>query len=136
MSLTRIANLVHGRLTDALDPEAMVTEHAVFDSREAAPGALFIALHGEHADGHAYAEAAINKGATAALVTRPVGVPAIVVDDVLAAFGRLGRALLQGTFNTVRVVGITGSAGKTSTKDFIAQVLPGNVVATPQSFNN
>ncbi|MCZ4603335.1 UDP-N-acetylmuramoyl-tripeptide--D-alanyl-D-alanine ligase [Streptomyces sp. Lzd4kr] len=136
MSLTRIANLVQGRLTDVLDPEAMVTEHAVFDSREAVSGALFIALQGEHADGHAYAEAAINKGAVAALVTHPVGVPAIVVDDVLAAFGRLGRALLHGTFNTVRIVGITGSAGKTSTKDFIAQVLPGNVVATPQSFNN
>ncbi|MEV6403955.1 UDP-N-acetylmuramoyl-tripeptide--D-alanyl-D-alanine ligase [Streptomyces bobili] len=136
MSLTEIASIVGGRLADVLDPEAQVSQPAVFDSREAATGSLFIALKGEHTDGHAYAESAVNKGAAAALVTQPVGVPAIVVDDVLAAFGRLGRHLLHGALNTVRIVAITGSAGKTSTKDFIAQVLPGNVVATPQSFNN
>ncbi|MFD3842465.1 UDP-N-acetylmuramoyl-tripeptide--D-alanyl-D-alanine ligase [Streptomyces sp. NPDC058642] len=136
MSLTEIANVVGGRLSDVLDPEAHVSQPAVFDSREAAPGSLFIALQGEPTDGHAYAEAAVNKGAVAALVTRPVGVPAIVVDDVLTAFGRLGRHLLNGALGRAQVVAITGSAGKTSTKDFIAQVLPGNVVATPQSFNN
>jgi UDP-N-acetylmuramoyl-tripeptide--D-alanyl-D-alanine ligase len=136
MSLSSIAQVVGGRLHDVLDPEAQVTEPAVFDSREAAPGTLFLALKGSNGDGHAYAEAAVNKGAVAALVTRPVGVPAIVVEDVLTAFGRLARALLHGPLNAANVVAITGSAGKTSTKDFIAQVLPGNVVATPQSFNN
>ncbi|WP_399103548.1 UDP-N-acetylmuramoyl-tripeptide--D-alanyl-D-alanine ligase [Streptomyces sp. 11x1] len=136
MSLTTIAEVVGGRLADVLDPEAQITHPAVFDSREAVEGALFIALQGRNLDGHAYAEAAVNKGATAALVTRPVGVPAIVVDDVLAAFGILGRYLLNGVLGRAQVVAITGSAGKTSTKDFIAQVLPGNVVATPQSFNN
>jgi UDP-N-acetylmuramoyl-tripeptide--D-alanyl-D-alanine ligase len=134
--LNRIANVVGGRLTDVLDPEAQVTQPAVFDSRETITGALFLALEGEHTDGHAYAEAAINKGATAALVTRPVGVPAIVVDDVLRAFGRLGHFLLHDGLAAAKVVAITGSAGKTSTKDLIAQVLPGNVVSTPQSFNN
>ncbi|MEU5281092.1 UDP-N-acetylmuramoyl-tripeptide--D-alanyl-D-alanine ligase [Streptomyces asoensis] len=136
MSLKVIAEVVGGRLADALDPEALVTQPAVFDSREAVAGSLFIALQGQNVDGHAYAEAAVNKGATAALVTRPVGVPAIVVDDVLVAFGRLGQCLLNGALGRARVVAITGSAGKTSTKDFIAQVLPGKVVATPQSFNN
>ncbi|MFE2315853.1 UDP-N-acetylmuramoyl-tripeptide--D-alanyl-D-alanine ligase [Streptomyces sp. NPDC059441] len=137
MSLAEIAECVRGRLADVLDPRALVAQPAVFDSREATPGSLFIALAGEHADGHAYAEAAVNKGATAALVLRPVGVPAIVVDDVLIAFGRLGRFIVHNTLDTAsRIVAITGSAGKTSTKDFIAQVLPGNVVATPQSFNN
>ncbi|MFJ7905210.1 UDP-N-acetylmuramoyl-tripeptide--D-alanyl-D-alanine ligase [Streptomyces sp. NPDC096198] len=136
MSLAAIAGAVGGRLADVLDPDAQVTHPAVFDSREAVPGSLFIALKGEHTDGHAYAEAAVNKGSVAALVTRPVGVPAIVVEDVLAAFGQLGHALLHEAFTTVRTVAITGSAGKTSTKDFIAQVLPGDVVATPQSFNN
>ncbi|GAA3500984.1 UDP-N-acetylmuramoyl-tripeptide--D-alanyl-D-alanine ligase [Streptomyces prasinosporus] len=135
-SLTTIAAIAGGRLADVLDPEAQVTQPAVFDSREAVPGSLFLALKGQHSDGHAYAEAAINKGAVAALVTHPVGVPAIVVDDVLTAFGRLGRFLLHDTVGQATVVAITGSAGKTSTKDFIAQVLPGNVVATPQSFNN
>ncbi|MFJ4800143.1 UDP-N-acetylmuramoyl-tripeptide--D-alanyl-D-alanine ligase [Streptomyces murinus] len=136
MSLTEIADVVGGRLADVLDPDAQVTQPAVFDSREAAPGTLFIALGGQNSDGHAYAESAANKGAAATLVTRPVGVPAVVVDDVLAAFGRLARHLLDGPLHTVRTVAITGSAGKTSTKDFIAQVLPGSVVATPQSYNN
>ncbi|WP_412080757.1 UDP-N-acetylmuramoyl-tripeptide--D-alanyl-D-alanine ligase [Streptomyces sp. SCL15-4] len=136
MPLNRIANVVGGRLADVLDPEAQVTQPAVFDSREATTGSLFLALEGEHTDGHAYAEAAINKGATAALVTRPVGVPAIVVDDVLRALGRLGHFLLHDGLAAAKVVAITGSAGKTSTKDLIAQVLPGNVVSTPQSFNN
>ncbi|MEU6350153.1 UDP-N-acetylmuramoyl-tripeptide--D-alanyl-D-alanine ligase [Streptomyces sp. NPDC047072] len=136
MSLTAIAAVTGGRLADVLDPEAQVTQQAVFDSRDAVPGSLFIALQGAHADGHAYAEAAANQGATAALVTRPVGVPAIVVDDVLTAFGRLGHALRRDALSTVRIVAITGSAGKTSTKDLVAQALPGSVVATPQSFNN
>ena len=127
MSLTEIAEVVGGRLADVLDPDAQVTQPAVFDSREAVPGTLFIALEGQKTDGHTYA---------AALVTRPVGVPAVVVGDVLAAFGRLARHLLDGPLHTVRTVAITGSAGKTSTKDFIAQVLPGSVVATPQSYNN
>ncbi|MFM9493684.1 UDP-N-acetylmuramoyl-tripeptide--D-alanyl-D-alanine ligase [Streptomyces galilaeus] len=138
MPLSAIASIVGGRLADVLDPEALVTKPAVFDSREASPGSLFIALAGEHVDGHAYAEAAVSKGATAALTLRPVGVPAIVVDDVLTAFGRLGRYLVHDALNSAKVVAITGSAGKTSTKDFIAQVLPaaGPTVATPQSFNN
>ncbi|MFI1795391.1 UDP-N-acetylmuramoyl-tripeptide--D-alanyl-D-alanine ligase [Streptomyces olivaceoviridis] len=134
--MTTIAAVVRGRLADVLDPEAEVTQPAVFDSREAVPGSLFLALKGEHTDGRAYAEAAVNKGAVAALVTRPVGVPAIVVDDVLKAMGRLGRFLLHDSLGSTNVVAITGSAGKTSTKDLIAQVLPGNVVATRQSFNN
>ncbi|MFC9654168.1 Mur ligase domain-containing protein, partial [Streptomyces sp. NPDC056937] len=96
MPLTEITAVVDGRLVDALDPEAEVTEPAVFDSREAQPGSLFIALQGEHADGHTYAESAHNKGAVVALVTRPVGVPAIVVDNVLTAFGKLANALLSG----------------------------------------
>ncbi|MDX3523353.1 UDP-N-acetylmuramoyl-tripeptide--D-alanyl-D-alanine ligase [Streptomyces scabiei] len=138
MSLSAIAGIVGGKLTDVLDPGALVTAPAVFDSREARPGSLFIALAGQRADGHAYAEAAVNKGAVAALTVRPVGAPAIVVDDVLAAFGRLGRYLVHDALNDAKIVAITGSAGKTSTKDFVAQVLPtaGSVVATPQSFNN
>lgn len=136
MSLTSIATVVGGRLADVLDPDAQVTQPAQFDSREAVPGSLFVALKGQHTDGHDYVEAAITNGAVAALATRPVGFPAIVVDDVLTAFGRLGRSLLFDPLGTAKVVAITGSAGKTSTKDFIAQVLPGNVVSTPQSFNN
>ncbi|MEW2134668.1 UDP-N-acetylmuramoyl-tripeptide--D-alanyl-D-alanine ligase [Streptomyces sp. NPDC005435] len=135
LSLSMIAAVVSGKLADVPDADVQVSEAAVFDSREAVPGSLFIALKGKNGDGHDYATSAITQGAVAALATRPLGVPAIIVDDVLQAFARLGRHL-NSEWLTARVVGITGSAGKTSTKDFIAQVLPGNVVATPQSFNN
>ncbi|MGW4291058.1 UDP-N-acetylmuramoyl-tripeptide--D-alanyl-D-alanine ligase [Streptomyces sp. NPDC004673] len=136
LSLSTIAAVVSGKIADVPDPDIQVSEPAVFDSREVVPGSLFIALKGKSSDGHDYAATAIAQGAVAALVTRPVGVPAIVVDDVLQAFGRLGRYLNSEWLTSTKVVGITGSAGKTSTKDFIAQVLPGKVVATPQSFNN
>ncbi|MGV9427952.1 UDP-N-acetylmuramoyl-tripeptide--D-alanyl-D-alanine ligase [Streptomyces sp. NPDC003656] len=135
LSLSTIAAVVSGKLADVPDPDVQVSEPAVFDSREAVPSSLFIALKGKNGDGHDYAASAIAQGAVAALATRPLGVPAIVVDDVLQAFARLGQ-YLNSECLTARVVGITGSAGKTSTKDFIAQVLPGTVVATPQSFNN
>ncbi|MEV3853126.1 UDP-N-acetylmuramoyl-tripeptide--D-alanyl-D-alanine ligase [Streptomyces sp. NPDC050095] len=138
MPLASVAEVVGGRLADAPDPTLLVSAPAVFDSRQAGPGALFIALAGEHADGHDFAQAAIGQGAVAALAARPVGVPAIVVDDVLAAFGQLGAHLVRTALPTTQVVAITGSAGKTSTKDLIAQLLPavGPTVATPQSFNN
>lgn len=136
VSLTTIAAVTGGRLADAPDPGIHVTQPAVFDSRDAIPGSLFLALKGTTNDGHAYAADAAENGAVAALVTRPVGVPAIVVDDVLTAAGRLARFLLHDGLGAVTVTAITGSAGKTSTKDFTAQVLPGNVIATPQSFNN
>ncbi|MFG2816229.1 UDP-N-acetylmuramoyl-tripeptide--D-alanyl-D-alanine ligase [Streptomyces sp. NPDC048410] len=135
LSLSTIAAVVSGKLADVPDPDVQVSEPAVFDSREAVPGSLFIALKGKSSDGHDYAASAIAQGAVAALATRPLGVPAIVVDDVLQAFARLGHHL-NSEWLTAKVVGITGSAGKTSTKDFIAQVLPSTVVATPQSFNN
>ncbi|GAA1919112.1 UDP-N-acetylmuramoyl-tripeptide--D-alanyl-D-alanine ligase [Streptantibioticus ferralitis] len=135
--LTRIADIVGGNLHDAPDPMAIVDAPAVFDSREAQPGSLFIALRGEQADGHAYAPDAIASGAAAALVTRPVGVPAIVVPDVLTALGRLAQHLVH-QLNRTDVVAVTGSAGKTSTKDLIAHLLSdlAPTVATHQSFNN
>ncbi|MGW9367969.1 Mur ligase domain-containing protein, partial [Streptomyces albidoflavus] len=69
MSLTAVAKAVGGRLADVLDPGVQVTEPAVFDSREAVPGSLFVALAGERADGHAFAESAHNKGAVVAPVS-------------------------------------------------------------------
>ncbi|MEU0649186.1 UDP-N-acetylmuramoyl-tripeptide--D-alanyl-D-alanine ligase [Streptomyces umbrinus] len=139
MLLSTIAEAVGGRLEDAPDPHLIVDQPAVFDSRKAKAGALFIALAGNTADGHDYARAAVKNGAVAALTTRPAGVPAIVVDDgVLAAFARLGHHLVRHGLTDTQVIAITGSAGKTSTKDLIAQLLPaaGPTVATPQSFNN
>ncbi|MQS35928.1 UDP-N-acetylmuramoyl-tripeptide--D-alanyl-D-alanine ligase [Streptomyces katsurahamanus] len=138
MSLAAVASVVDGLLTDVPDPDARVTEPLVFDSRTARPGSLFLALSGEHTDGHAFAGAAVRAGAVAALTRRAVGAPAIVVDDVLAAAARLAGHLVRFCLPETTIVAITGSAGKTSTKDLIAQLLPaaGPTVATEQSFNN
>ncbi|MGV9265147.1 UDP-N-acetylmuramoyl-tripeptide--D-alanyl-D-alanine ligase [Kitasatospora sp. NPDC003701] len=136
MTLQEIAEAVGGALHDVSDPGAVVDRPGVIDSRLVEPGALFIALPGEHTDGHRFAEAAVAAGAAAVLAARPVGVPAIVVADVQDAMGALARAVLD-RLKAPTVIGLTGSAGKTSTKDLLAQVLEtmDTTVATPLSFN-
>ncbi|HEY3687688.1 MAG TPA: UDP-N-acetylmuramoyl-tripeptide--D-alanyl-D-alanine ligase [Streptosporangiaceae bacterium] len=139
ISLTRIAEVTGSRICDAPDPDALVTGPAVIDSREAEPGTLFVALPGERADGHDFAAAAVAAGATAVLGDRPVGVPALVTEPggVLDALGRLARANLDALPGTT-VVGLTGSAGKTSTKDMLGALCArlGATIAPPGSFNN
>ncbi|HRN51498.1 MAG TPA: UDP-N-acetylmuramoyl-tripeptide--D-alanyl-D-alanine ligase [Anaerolineales bacterium] len=123
--------------------EAIALSGAVHDSREAQAGSLFVALRGEHVDGHEYVAAAFANGARAALVERPLdGMAAldlrrgqrpaaelaldtpicIVVDDVLLALQQAARAWRR-TLSGLRVVGITGSVGKTTTKELTADVL-------------
>ncbi|WP_149181618.1 UDP-N-acetylmuramoyl-tripeptide--D-alanyl-D-alanine ligase [Streptomyces sp. TRM49041] len=121
LSLTEIAAIVGGQTYDIPDPAVQVTGPVVYDSRQVEPGSLFAAFAGEHADGHDYAQGAVAAGAVAVLATRPVGVPAIVVPDVTAALGALARTVVERLGTTV--VALTGSAGKTSTKDLVAQLL-------------
>ncbi|MFE3583243.1 UDP-N-acetylmuramoyl-tripeptide--D-alanyl-D-alanine ligase [Streptomyces vinaceus] len=136
LSLAEIADITGGRPHDIPDPSVRITGPVVIDSRQVEDGALFAAFSGEHVDGHDYAERAVASGAAAVLAARPVGVPAIVVADVEKALGALARAVVErlGT----DVVALTGSAGKTSTKDLIAQVLQTHAptVWTPGSLNN
>ncbi|MEU6950501.1 UDP-N-acetylmuramoyl-tripeptide--D-alanyl-D-alanine ligase [Streptomyces sp. NPDC046316] len=136
LSLAEIAEIVGGQSYDIPDPAVRITGPVVIDSREVKPGSLFAAFTGEQVDGHDYAARAVEAGAAAVLAARPVGVPAIVVDDVQTALGALARAVVErlGT----DVVALTGSAGKTSTKDLIAQVLERHAptVWTPGSLNN
>ncbi|MGP2438017.1 UDP-N-acetylmuramoyl-tripeptide--D-alanyl-D-alanine ligase [Streptomyces sp. JW3] len=136
LSLAEIAEVVGGQMHDIPDPSAEVTGPVVRDSREAGPGSLFVAFVGERADGHDFAPAVVAAGAVAVLGSRPVGVPAIVVDDVTAALGALARHVVRRLGATL--VALTGSAGKTSTKDLIAQVLgrKAPTVFTPGSLNN
>ncbi|MEU3314054.1 UDP-N-acetylmuramoyl-tripeptide--D-alanyl-D-alanine ligase [Streptomyces sp. NPDC048387] len=136
LSLAEIADITGGRPHDIPDPSAVVSGPVVIDSRQVEPGSLFAAFAGEHVDGHDYAERAVAAGAAAVLAARPVGVPSIVVDDVEKALGALARAVV-GRLGT-DVVALTGSAGKTSTKDLIAQVLQHHAptVWTPGSLNN
>ncbi|MFI1967732.1 UDP-N-acetylmuramoyl-tripeptide--D-alanyl-D-alanine ligase [Streptomyces cinnamoneus] len=136
LSLADVAAIVGGQQHDIPDPGLTVTGPVVIDSREVRPGSLFAAFAGEHVDGHDFAERAVAAGAAAVLASRPVGVPAVVVDDVVAALGKLARAVVERLGTTV--VALTGSAGKTSTKDLVAQLLTGigPTVWTPGSLNN
>lgn len=136
LSLAEIADITGGRPHDIPDPSVRITGPVVIDSRQVEPGSLFVAFAGEQVDGHDYAERAVAAGAAGVLAARPVGVPAVVVPDVEKALGALARAVVErlGT----DVVALTGSAGKTSTKDLIAQVLHTHAptVWTPGSLNN
>jgi len=136
LTLADVATLTRGVLSGGADPAARVTG-AVVDSRRATSGDLFVCVRGDHVDGHDYASAAVGAGAAAALAAYDVGVPAVVVPDPVAALGQLAAGILRRA-NDCRVVGVTGSSGKTSTKDLLAQVLnrQGSLVAPHNSFNN
>jgi UDP-N-acetylmuramoyl-tripeptide--D-alanyl-D-alanine ligase len=136
LTIAEIAEIVGGDL-NGVDPGALVTGGVEFDSRKVGAGGLFLALPGEHVDGHDYVADALGRGAVAALVTRPVAMPSIEVADGFAALAALARAVARRLADTT-VVAVTGSSGKTSTKDVLAQLLArlGTTVAPPGSFNN
>jgi UDP-N-acetylmuramoyl-tripeptide--D-alanyl-D-alanine ligase len=136
-SIEQIAQLTGGIPDHVADASAAVTGPVIIDSRQAAPGALFAALPGCRADGHDFAALAVAAGAALVLAARPVGVPAVVVADVPAALAKLARALVD-RLPGLTVAGITGSAGKTTTKDLAAQLVSalGPTVWPANSFNN
>jgi UDP-N-acetylmuramoyl-tripeptide--D-alanyl-D-alanine ligase len=150
LSVAEIAEVVSGVVSGSTAANAtvtgpvvtgpVVTGPVVIDSRLAAPGALFAALPGDRVDGHDYAGAAALGGAAAILASRPlpgVAAPVIVVPDVTLALGALARAVLR-RLPGITVVGITGSSGKTSTKDLTGQVVErlGPAIAPEGSLNN
>lgn len=139
-TLSSIAALTGGRVRGCADPDSIVvTGDAVTDSREAQPGSLYVARIGEHADGHRFVADAARRGAVAALTSRPVedAVPHVVVADTQDGFAAISRAVVDAVPGLV-VVGITGSSGKTSTKDILGQVLArlGPTVAPVGSYNS
>jgi len=138
MTVREIAGLVGGTLDRVDDPDATIVGEVVIDSREAGEGSLFVAIAGERVDGHDFSGAAIRNGAVAVLAEHLVDAPAIIVPDALKALGALSREVLVRAAAHVTVVGLTGSAGKTSTKDLLAQVLEqfGQTIAPVGSFNN
>jgi UDP-N-acetylmuramoyl-tripeptide--D-alanyl-D-alanine ligase len=137
MSVAQVAGITGAALDAVPDPGALVTGPVVIDSRAARPGGLFAALPGEHVDGHDYAAAAAAAGAVAVLATRPCGAPALLVPDVPAALAALAAAVVRA-LPDLTIVGITGSAGKTTTKDLTAQLVEtlGPTVAPRGSYNN
>jgi UDP-N-acetylmuramoyl-tripeptide--D-alanyl-D-alanine ligase len=161
-TLAELARLVGGVLHRAAGDER-ITGTVEFDSRAVGPGGLFVALPGERADGHAFARTALDAGAAGVLAAREVDGPAVVVPvgatpegaggsyvlaadrdgsgaAVLAALQTLARHVVDTLVaqTGLSVVGITGSSGKTSTKDLVAALLErdGPTVAPPGSFNN
>lgn len=162
MTLARIAEITGGRLSPEADPDAQVTGFVEFDSRKIGPGGLFIAFPGARVDGHDFVDKAAEAGATASLTTREVGRPAVVVGKrppregdnsdlatndpdgsaagVVDGMSKLATEVARELTaqHGLTIVGVTGSAGKTSTKDLISAVLSraGETVAPPGSFNN
>lgn len=123
------------------DPSVMVGPDVVIDSRAATAGSLFVALPGERVDGHSFIDRAVAAGAVAVLCTREVStaVPQVIVEDAQDGLSRLAAGLVAiEKARGLTCIGITGSSGKTSTKDLVAQVLiaAGPTVAPVGSFNN
>jgi UDP-N-acetylmuramoyl-tripeptide--D-alanyl-D-alanine ligase len=119
------------------DKDLLVSKAPVFDSRKATPGCIFLALKGEVADGHDFAADAYRAGAMFSLTTRRIDGPCIVVKDVIEAVSILA-AFVRKRLTNLKVIGITGSQGKTSTKDLLSHMLSnvGPTVAPKGSFNN
>jgi UDP-N-acetylmuramoyl-tripeptide--D-alanyl-D-alanine ligase len=136
LSLAEIAVATGGTVVGG-DPSIVVTGPVEFDSRKVGPGGLFAAFVGEKVDGHDFVPAAVSAGAVAVLGTRATDAPTVVVDDCLTAMGRLARGVLE-RLPELAIVGITGSSGKTSTKDLMTQLLArlGPTVGPAGSFNN
>jgi UDP-N-acetylmuramoyl-tripeptide--D-alanyl-D-alanine ligase len=119
------------------DKDLLVSKAPVFDSRKATPGCIFLALKGEVADGHDFAADAYRAGAMFSLTTRRIDGPCIVVEDVLEALSILAT-FVRKRLTKLKVIGITGSQGKTSTKDLLTHMLSnvGQTVSPAGSFNN
>ncbi|HEX7203245.1 MAG TPA: UDP-N-acetylmuramoyl-tripeptide--D-alanyl-D-alanine ligase [Arthrobacter sp.] len=147
LTAAEIAEITSGRLDadPGITPLSVVT-----DSREATPGSLYVAKPGEHADGHDFIAAAFAAGAVLALVERPVAAPdgtpypSVLVPDAVLAMGALAAEAVRRirdaraeTGGELTVVGITGSAGKTTTKDLLAGIFStqGKTVAPQGSYN-
>jgi len=139
VTVAELAELTGARIVG--DPQTLVGPTVVIDSRLAEPGSLFVALPGERVDGHDFAAAAAAGGAAAVLVGRQLdlAVPQLVVADPADGLARLARGLVREALaDGLASVAVTGSSGKTSTKDLIAQVLAaaGPTVAAVGSLNN
>ncbi|NEG78825.1 UDP-N-acetylmuramoyl-tripeptide--D-alanyl-D-alanine ligase [Bifidobacterium avesanii] len=151
MSLAEVAEAVGGRLVMPATGEGArpagaagpVATGAVSDSRQAGEGSVFFAIRGERVDGHDYVASVAAKGAAAAVVEHEVDAPVaqIVVDDSVKALGALARHNIErrrASGEPFTIVGITGSVGKTTTKDLLRAMLAelGPTVAPVGSFNN
>ncbi len=139
MTLGEIATVMSGEIHGDLNKTATLGASAQFhfDSRQIVKGDVFIALLGEKADGHDFVGDALKNGAALSIVTKEVQGPHILVKDVLSSLGNLAHHV-RNAIPGLRVIGITGSQGKTTTKDMLYSILKaeGETVAAQGSFNN
>lgn len=143
----QIAELCKGRLSAGTDPETRIDAAGIVtDSRETVPGSMYVAKAGEHADGHDFMAAAFRAGAVLALAEHDVAsddagalFPGVIVADAVLAMGALAAEVVRRirSVTPLTVIGITGSAGKTTTKDLLAGILgrQGETVAPIGSYN-
>jgi UDP-N-acetylmuramoyl-tripeptide--D-alanyl-D-alanine ligase len=128
-----IAEATGGAASAPFEPSGVT-----FDSREVEPGSLFIALKGEATDGHRFLDQAFAAGAAGALVSREIDRPHVRVIDTMAALNDLGRA--SRARSAARICGVTGSVGKTGTKEALYAALdraaPGEAHRSVKSYNN
>ena len=137
LTVSEIARIVDGAIEGGLNPDLVVTQYPVINSRHASPHTFFVAFRGEHADGHTFAQDAVTAGSPFALVSTSVSVPSIRVEDVVVALSRLAQYVRE-QLPELKVVGITGSQGKTTTKDLLGHILmtAGETVVPEGSLNN
>ena len=130
-----LATAMNASVNAALEVTGIQATGFAIDSRHITPGDVFCALEGERVDGHDFAAEAIAAGAVAIITNRDIAdVPCLVTDNSLEALGRLAHWYRTHELSAT-VIAVTGSSGKTTTKDLIADVLPGAVVAARGSFN-
>ncbi|MHA7176070.1 UDP-N-acetylmuramoyl-tripeptide--D-alanyl-D-alanine ligase [Arthrobacter sp. Sr24] len=146
ITVAHLAELTQGTLTPGTDPNLCLNVAAIVtDSREAVAGSMYVAKAGEAADGHDFIAAAFATGAVLALAEREVAddagnpFPAIIVPDAVLAMGAIAAEVVRQirAHSPLTVIGITGSAGKTTTKDLLAGILSplGPTVAPVGSYN-
>ena len=130
-----LAKILSGKLEN-LSADTVIDQYPVINSANAKSGTFFVAFEGASVDGHSFAEDAIKSGAKFALVSKPVSAPSIVVADVSQALLILAE-FVRGRLPEMKVIGITGSQGKTTTKEFLYSILKsvGECVATEANFN-
>jgi len=140
LSVSEISAVVGGRVVG--DASVQITGGVETDSRRISSGSLFVAKPGEVTDGHLFVPAAQAAGAVAVLGQREVetNLPQIIVEDVVLALGKLAKRVVAEVRarGELKIIGITGSNGKTSTKNMLNQVLSrfGKTIAPRESFNN
>jgi len=135
ISAAEFAKIVAGQLHE-ISESTMIDQIPVINSKSATKDSFFVAFKGEQVDGHNFVTEAINLGAKFALVSKPVAEPHVLVADTGKALIDLS-IYLRSKLPELKIVGITGSQGKTTTKEFLHSILKldGETVATAGNFN-